>query len=225
MPGKPTCEELEANVHKLKNAELDRLRTEELLRDEISWRRMLVEESRDGIVVLDQDGRVYEANKRYADMLGYSMEEVYQLYVWDWDLQFDREQLMEMIRNVDDSGARFETQHRRKDGATVDVELSNNGTVYRGQKLVFCVCRDVTERKKAEEERERLILELTEALAKVKTLSGLLPVCASCKRIRNDQGYWQQMEMYIREHSEADFSHGICPECAEKLYPELYENK
>ncbi|MCX5813120.1 MAG: PAS domain-containing protein [Proteobacteria bacterium] len=84
---------------------------------------------------------------------------------------------------------------------------------------------DITERKKAEEENERLILELREALSKVKLLSGLLPICASCKKIRNDNGYWEQMEMYVRDHSEADFSHGICPECAEKLYPEYYKKK
>jgi PAS domain S-box-containing protein len=81
------------------------------------------------------------------------------------------------------------------------------------------------ERKQAEEERERLILELREALSKVKTLSGLLPICASCKKIRNDKGYWEQMEVYIRDHSEADFSHSICPECAERLYPEYHTKK
>jgi PAS domain S-box-containing protein len=83
--------------------------------------------------------------------------------------------------------------------------------------------QDITERKLAEEEREKLILRLQEAYAKVKTLSGLLPICSSCKKIRNDKGYWEQMEVYIRDHSEADFSHGICPECAEKLYPEYYK--
>ncbi len=70
----------------------------------------------------------------------------------------------------------------------------------------------------AEEEREKLIRELQEALAKVKTLTGLLPICASCKKIRDDKGYWNQIEAYIRDHSEAEFSHGICPECMKKLY-------
>ncbi len=79
------------------------------------------------------------------------------------------------------------------------------------------------ERKRNEEEREKLILELREALARVKTLSGFLPICASCKKIRDDQGYWRQIEAYIRDHSEAEFSHCICPDCARKLYPELEE--
>ena len=62
---------------------------------------------------------------------------------------------------------------------------------------------------------------LQEALSKVKLLSGLIPICASCKKIRDDRGYWNQIEYYIREHSEAEFSHGICPKCANRLYPEL----
>jgi len=76
---------------------------------------------------------------------------------------------------------------------------------------------------KAGEERKELITELKEALSKVKTLSGLLPICANCKKIRDDKGYWNQIEVYIRDHSEADFSHSICPECAKKLYPEFYK--
>ncbi len=75
--------------------------------------------------------------------------------------------------------------------------------------------------KKAQEERERLIGELQEALAKVKTLSGLLPICSSCKKIRDDQGYWHQVEKYILEFSDAELTHGLCPDCLDKLYAEL----
>jgi PAS domain S-box-containing protein len=78
------------------------------------------------------------------------------------------------------------------------------------------VLRDVSERKKHEAERERLILQLQEALASVKTLHGLLPICAWCKQIRNDDGYWQGVEDYIQAHSNAEFTHGICPECFAK---------
>jgi DNA-binding response OmpR family regulator len=74
---------------------------------------------------------------------------------------------------------------------------------------------------KAERERDRLILQLEAALAKVKKLSGLLPICSGCKKIRDDNGYWNQIEQYIKEHSDAKLSHGICPECAERLYPDL----
>ena len=77
------------------------------------------------------------------------------------------------------------------------------------------------EKRRAEEEKERLIKELQEALAEVKKLSGLLPICSVCKRIRTDDGYWQQVEQYISEHSEAGFTHSICPDCMRKLYPEF----
>jgi PAS domain S-box-containing protein len=81
--------------------------------------------------------------------------------------------------------------------------------------------RDITKRKHAEEEREKLVQELKDALTKVKTLSGLLPICASCKKIRDDQGYWTQLEAYIRDHSEAEFSHSICPECKKKILEDV----
>jgi hypothetical protein len=85
--------------------------------------------------------------------------------------------------------------------------------------------RRLTERKRAEEEREKLIVELQNAMAEVKTLSGLLPICSSCKKIRDDQGYWNQIEVYISGHSTATFSHSICPECGKKLYPEYFKGE
>jgi DNA-binding NarL/FixJ family response regulator len=74
-------------------------------------------------------------------------------------------------------------------------------------------------------ERQQLVLELQEALAEVKTLSGMLPICSACKKIRDDKGYWTQIEQYIAKRSGAQFTHGICPDCARHLYAELYENE
>jgi len=75
-----------------------------------------------------------------------------------------------------------------------------------------------------DKEKDELIAKLQDALDNVKKLSGLLPICSSCKKIRDDKGYWQQIESYIREHSEAQFSHGICPDCLKKLYPNLIQD-
>jgi hypothetical protein len=80
--------------------------------------------------------------------------------------------------------------------------------------------RDIAERQRAQEERERLISELQEALAHVRVLSGLLPICAHCKKIRDDRGYWNQIEAYLRERAPVEFSHGICPDCRRTQYPE-----
>ena len=82
--------------------------------------------------------------------------------------------------------------------------------------------RYAIERNRVERRLENIVIELEEALTKVKTLSGLLPMCSSCKRIRDDWGYWNQLESYVSNHSEAELSHSICPECYRQLYPEQY---
>ena len=88
---------------------------------------------------------------------------------------------------------------------------------------IYAAAQDTTERRKAHEERERLVLELQDALSRVKTLKGLLPICASCRKIRDDQGYWTSVEAYLLQHSDAEFTHGICPDCAQELYPDFCE--
>lgn len=77
--------------------------------------------------------------------------------------------------------------------------------------------RQASEQK--EKQQQERILQLQNALAEIKTLSGLIPICANCKKIRDDEGFWHQVEAYVRERSRADFSHGLCPDCAAKLYP------
>lgn len=89
-----------------------------------------------------------------------------------------------------------------------------------GEQCLLLMGEDITDRKRAELERERLVLDLTSALENVRTLEGILPICASCKKIRDDQGQWSHVEAYVSEHSKAEFSHGICPDCMERLYPE-----
>jgi PAS domain S-box-containing protein len=128
-----------------------RKKAEQALADEATWRRILIDQSLDGIVILDENNKVYEANRKFAEMLGYTPEEVRELHTWDWDKSLPPEKLLEMGRNVDEKGLHVETKHHRKDGSVFDVEISGNGAVIAGQKLIFCVCRDITERKKAEE--------------------------------------------------------------------------
>jgi PAS domain S-box-containing protein len=108
----------------------------------------------------------------------------------------------------------------RAERAPLFVRLE--AVVSEGQRECRAAVLDVTDRRQIEADRDQLIRELQQALARVKQLSGLLPICANCKKIRNDQGYWKQIESYISSHSEATFSHGICPECLPKLYPELH---
>jgi PAS domain S-box-containing protein len=113
----------------------------------------------------------------------------------------------------------------RKDGSSYPVQLSMTPVCSRAGELTgfLGIASDITERKKAEAAQQQLIRELQAALERVKMLRGLLPICASCKSVRNDQGYWQRIENYLKEHSEAEFSHAICPECLTKLYPDFCE--
>ena len=85
-------------------------------------------------------------------------------------------------------------------------------------------CLDITERKQLDEKREHLVEQLKTAISQIKALEGLLSICSCCKKIRDDNGYWSQVEDYIRKHSEAEFSHGLCPDCAKKLYPDYFDN-
>ena len=138
---------------------------EETLSQEAIRRRILVEQSSDGIVVLDQDGRVFEANQRFGEMLGYTADEVGRLHVWDWDVQWTRQELLSCLACADESGTHFETRHRRKDGTLLDVEISGNGALCTGRKLVFCVCRDISRRKQAEKDIRNLNASLERRVA------------------------------------------------------------
>ena len=124
----------------------ERKASEQALANEAARRRILVDQSRDGIVTLDQDGKVFESNQGFADMLGYTPEEMKDLHVWDWEAVATKEQLEDMISSVDESGDHFETRHRRKDGTLFDVDISTNAAVFSGQKLIFCVVRDISDR-------------------------------------------------------------------------------
>ena len=111
----------------------------------------------------------------------------------------------------------------RKDGTRFPVALAVTALADPDGNLTgyLSFFQDITERKQYEAEREKLVVELREALANIKTLSGLIPICAWCKSIRSDKGYWQNVEVYVRDHSEANFSHSICPSCQEKFKDEI----
>jgi len=141
----------------------ERKRAEEALAAEATRRRIFVEGSRDGIVVLNEHGGVVEANRRFAESLGYTVEEVTNLHVWDWNRDWPRERVLAAIRDLGPEGDQFESRHWRKDGSCFDVELSNSVAQLGGQRLVFCVCHDITERKQANEAVRRSEARLVEA--------------------------------------------------------------
>jgi PAS domain S-box-containing protein len=115
----------------------------------------------------------------------------------------------------------YECRIIHKSGALRWIVLYNTLFTYKGLPAVHATFWDITERKQMEEERKKLISELQFALSEVKTLSGLLPICSICKNIRDDKGYWNKLEAYMHQHANVRFSHGICPDCAKKHYPEI----
>jgi PAS domain S-box-containing protein len=128
---------------------------------------------------------------------------------------------MQIIKRGESVG-RYETLRVRKDGQFIPVSQTVSPIKDDTGKITgaSAIARDITARKREERERTELVQELTDALKQVRTLSGLLPICASCKRIRDDRGYWQLLETYISSHTDAVLTHGICPECLKKFKEE-----
>jgi PAS domain S-box-containing protein len=185
---------------------------------------LLTKHANDGILLLDEKGDIVEANERAEVFYGYTREELLGLNIRELRVPELRPLVEKQMKQVAaQDGLVFETVQQRKDGSVFPVEVSSRMIAIEGKKFFQSIIRDITLRKQMEQEREKLLLDLQGALAKVEQLSGLLPICASCKKIRDDKGGWNQIESYIRDHSAAEFTHSICPECAKKLYPEFYK--
>lgn len=211
----------------IRSVEESRAAAEALRRSEAKYRD-LVENANSIILKMDTEGRVTFFNEYAQQFFGFSEEEILGrslvgTIVPETDSAGrDLHDMVETIVEDPEPYAENENENMTKDGQRVWVRWRNQAIFddegrYAG---LQCIGLDATERRKARRERERLIEELQEALADVKTLSGLFPICASCKKIRDDQGYWNQIESYISEHSEAEFSHSICPDCQKRLYPD-----
>ncbi|KAF0143307.1 MAG: methylase of chemotaxis methyl-accepting protein [Nitrospirae bacterium] len=201
------------------------------LKEAYDYAHSIVETVREPLVVLSAEMKVITSNHSFYDKFQITPEETENKLLYDlannqWNIPPLRK-LLEDILPKNTFISDFEINYDIP-GIEQRNLLLNARQIYREEnepQMILLAIEDITERKKSEEEREKLILELKEALAKVKQLSGLLPICASCKKIRDDKGYWNQIEVYIKKHSEAEFTHGLCPECAKKSLDELEELK
>ena len=182
-------------------------------------RDILVENMNDGVIVVDELDRVIDINPAGAHLLGVEISTA----VGQWANTLVPGWVT--LQTASAAGGRTEQEICLPHKAPVYLDarlIRLRGYQYGRGKLI--ILRDITERKQLETEREELIETLQSTLAQVNTLEGLLPICANCKKIRDEQGDWHQIELYIHEHTEADFSHGICPDCKMKLYPGLYSD-
>jgi PAS domain S-box-containing protein len=203
----------------------DRKRAEEVLRESEERFRTIFENSSAAMAILDRDTTISMVNKEYCKRSLYEEEDVigksWTTLIPPGDLERLKEYNRKRLIDPKSAPERYEFTFYRKDGE-LRHSLMSVAIIPTSQNIV-CSFVDITDLKLAEKERENLITELRDALSKIKTLSGMLPICTSCKKIRDDKGYWSQIESYIKHHSEAEFSHSICPECAKNMYPEDYK--
>jgi len=161
------------------------------------------------------DNRFVDVNSAFLRILGYSADEVIGKTNTELELFVNPGQQQQIADTLKKFGRfqELEVQVKTKDGAIRDGLLSGEIIESQGKRYFLTVMIDITDRKTAENAREKTLQELRLALAEVKTLRGIVPICASCKKIRDDAGFWQQVEVYVRDHTEAEFTHGMCPEC------------
>jgi len=207
----------------------ERKRTEEALATERNLMRTLIDHLPDAIYVKNKGCQKTLSNPADCQNMGAASESVvlgktdFDFYPSDLAVLFqaDDQQIIETGKPI----LNREEKTTRPDG-TIGWQVSSKIPLKDSEGRIIGLVgigHDITERKKAEEERERIISELQKALHQVNTLSGLIPICANCKKIRDDQGYWSDVELYISKHSDAEFSHGLCNDCMKKLYPEQYD--
>ena len=180
-------------------------------------RDKVVEQMRDGILVLDAQNRIVDLNPAFPQLAALPQHNLIGQHiasVWPgWSLL---DSTLPEIQELHLPGEPPLFLHVRL------IPLTGGRQQAQGKLLMV---RNISKQKEMETEREALIETLQTTLAQVKTLRGLLPICANCKKIRDDEGYWQDVAVYVRDHTEAEFSHSICPDCLPQLYPTIYGNK
>jgi diguanylate cyclase len=184
--------------------------------------RSLFENNHSIMLIIDPgSGYIRDANVTACNYYGYPRDEMTNLKIMDINTLSPEHVYEEMDNAKLEKCKYFNFRHRLADGRIRDVEVFSGPVFINNEKLLYSIIHDISDRKKIEQEKAQLIEKLTKALEEIKTLKGILPICSSCKKIRDDKGYWQQIEACIGQHSGAEFTHGICPDCARKLYPDL----
>jgi len=185
----------------------------------------IVESSEDAIYSKNMDSIIVSWNRGAEKIFGYRAEEIIGhsiVKLFPLNLRDELLDIMSAVRRSELVGFK-DTYRKRKDGVVIPVSVAISPIKGADGGVIGAstIARDITAKKQAEEERLILIEDLTKALERVKTLAGLLPICASCKSIRDDEGYWQKVEAYICQHSDVRFTHSICPECSKKYFADF----
>ncbi|MEP6620374.1 MAG: PAS domain S-box protein [bacterium] len=182
------------------------------------------EVSLDMLCFADYSGYFKRLNPAWERALGFSREELMSRPSIEFVHPEDRERTLAQNRVVKEGGRAvlFENRYLHKDGSY--RWLLWNAAPDFDRSVIYSAARDITERKRAESEREQLVHDLQAALAEVRTLQEILPICSYCKRIRDDENYWLTVEHYVAQHTNSKFSHSICPSCySSEVEPQLEE--
>ena len=195
----------------------------DLLRRRMEVLEAVLGESTDPIFNILEDGTYRYVNQAFSGAFGRTPDQVIGRRIWDIFAPEEAGKRMAVVRRAFASGEKvvFDVRVPTAGGdpfyiTSVKPVADASGKVA----SVVCISKDITGRKQVEEERLELIRSLQAALQEVRTLAGLLPICAHCKKIRDDDGYWTQIEEYLTAHTGADFTHGICPDCAQRYFPD-----
>lgn len=231
MSEKPTYEELEQRIHELDQERQKRKAVEKALLEIKQRYERLVNTIPcalyDYIRWPDGRSRFIYISSQCKRIFEYDSEQIIKTTDLLWNMVHleDLERLKREDWAANQAGELFQSEVRiiPPSGGVKWIQLTSMPSEEKvDSKIVWSgIILDISERKRIEEERNQLFIELQRALAEVKTLRGILPICSHCKKIRDDKGYWNKIESYIQDHSEAEFSHGICQECAKKYYPDM----
>ena len=188
--------------------------------DAMQFLAAIVESSEDAIYGKNLDSIIVSWNPAAERLFGYTADEIVGRSMVALFPQHRRDEMLDILSSIrrGDTVGFQETERLHKNGRVIHVSSTVSPVKNNAGKVIgaSAITRDITRQKQAEFERQQLIERLTSAAKEVRMLSGLLPICASCKRVRDDKGYWQQVEAYLSKYSELKFSHSICPACAEK---------
>ena len=173
------------------------------------------------LLIHPENGNILDANGTACEFYGYTKHEITNMRIMDINTLSEEQIFKEMEKARLAKCKNFTFRHRLASGTVKDVEVFSGPIRLSGEKVLYSIIHDISERRRIEQERENLIAKLEQAMAEIKRLRGILPICARCKKIRDNKGYWNQIETYMRTHSEVEFTHGICPECEGEFYSSL----
>lgn len=185
----------------------------------------IVDSAEDAIISKTLDGIVQSWNPGAQRMFGYTADEIVGqpiLLLLPKGKEEEELNILSRLRSGEHI-RHFATTRLRKDGTEVPVSLTISPIVDRNGQIIGAskIARDITAERNQQIAQQELINKLENALAEIKTLRGMLPICANCKKIRDDNGLWERVEMYFHKHGDIDFTHSICPDCRKQLYPDL----